>query len=102
MPLIKAPRSGPGQAFVRAPALLRSDDAGAEGSASKRATAHVCAQGVWQLHWPLVQSEHFKETLARREMEAKRLEDAQRWGRGPGCAHDQAQHPLERRKWSTS
>jgi curved DNA-binding protein CbpA len=38
-----------------------------------------CAQGEWQLHWPLVNSPALRERLARRELELKRQEDADRW-----------------------
>eukprot|EP00798_Chlamydomonas_sp_ICE-L_P027688 gene27688-7329_t len=39
--------------------------------------------GKWMLHWPLVNSPHMLEKLARQEMEKKRAEDAQRFGMVP-------------------
>ena len=39
-------------------------------------------QGVWPLHWPVVNSPHMEEKLGRREMELKRKEDALRCGGG--------------------
>ncbi|GAX76440.1 hypothetical protein CEUSTIGMA_g3885.t1 [Chlamydomonas eustigma] len=46
-------------------------------------TAAICTycirrqhfKGVWPLHWPVVNSSHMEEKLARREMERKRKED---------------------------
>ena len=37
-----------------------------------------CLQGTFPLHWPLVNSDHMRERLAKRELERKRVEDADR------------------------
>ena len=34
------------------------------------------AQGSFQLHWPLINSDHMATQLAKRELEKKRVEDA--------------------------
>ncbi len=44
----------------------------------------LLTQGEWQLHWPLVNSPALRERIARRELELKRQEDADRWGGGGG------------------
>jgi hypothetical protein len=31
------------------------------------------------LHWPLINSDHMRTRLAKRELEQKRIEDARRW-----------------------
>ena len=43
------------------------------------------AQGEFALHWPLINSSHMRTRLAQRELEAKRLEDAQRCARSTHC-----------------
>lgn len=35
-------------------------------------------QGSFALHWPLINSDHLRERLAKRELESKRLEDAKK------------------------
>jgi hypothetical protein len=51
-------------------------------------------QGDFPLHWPLVNSDHMRDRLGKRELERKRVEDASRlqledptfrWGRWAGC-----------------
>lgn len=34
-------------------------------------------QGSFPLHWPLINSDHMRERLAKRELERKRIEDVQ-------------------------
>lgn len=36
------------------------------------------AQGSFPLHWPLVNSEHLREKLGRRELDRKRIEDSEK------------------------
>lgn len=36
-------------------------------------------QGEFALHWPLINSNHMRMRLAKRELEQKRVEDANRW-----------------------
>ena len=49
-----------------------------------------CLQGTFPLHWPLVNSDHMRERLAKRELERKRIEDADR---------QQLEDPNFRRGW---
>lgn len=35
-------------------------------------------QDTWQLHWPLINSDHMRYKLAQRELEQKRIEDGDR------------------------
>ena len=36
-------------------------------------------QGDFPLHWPLINSDHMRTRLAKRELEKKKVEDDQRW-----------------------
>lgn len=75
----------------------------------------VCAvpQGGFPLHWPLVNSAHMAERLAKRELEKKRVEDVQqlalespnhRWCRGgagvvEGCRVQARRRAVVSRAW---
>ena len=39
---------------------------------------HCMLQGTFQLHWPLINSDHMRVRLAQRELEQKRIEDGNR------------------------
>ena len=40
---------------------------------------HCMLQGTFQLHWPLINSDHMRMRLAQRELEQKRIEDGNRY-----------------------
>ena len=46
---------------------------------------HCVLQGTFQLHWPLINSDHMRVRLAQRELEQKRIEDGNRCLRHPLC-----------------